>query len=311
VEILQLIGQQGGVASRRRLVQAVGRVRVDRAVASGELMVVRRGLLSLPGLPADRVAAEGLAGTLSGLSAARAWGWSLKIEPQQPTVTVPRNRPVTAVGINVIRRDLPPEAIVDGRTSRVQTVLDCARLLPFDQALCVADSALRDGRATGLTKGDLVAAAESGPPRGRSRVLALIEAADPRAANAFESVTRAIGLGVTGLDLRPQWDLGIGSGGEHRFGDLADPRLGLLVECDSWAYHGGRMLFDLDVRRYTSLVAEGWTILRFLYDDVMHRPRWVDAILAQVSARLSHRTAIAHRARTRHLRGPALVGTSA
>jgi hypothetical protein len=36
--------------------------------------------------------------------------------------------------------------VADGVTDPVRTVIDCARDLPFDEALAVADSALRSGK---------------------------------------------------------------------------------------------------------------------------------------------------------------------
>ncbi len=42
-----------------------------------------------------------------------------------------------------------PRSDIDGwATSKVRTVLDCATELPFDEALAVADSALRHGDVT-------------------------------------------------------------------------------------------------------------------------------------------------------------------
>ena len=42
-----------------------------------------------------------------------------------------------------------PRSDVEGwATSKVRTVLDCAAELPFDEALAVADSALRHGDVT-------------------------------------------------------------------------------------------------------------------------------------------------------------------
>ena len=43
---------------------------------------------------------------------------------------------------------LGADEVVDGVTSPLRTVLDCARRLPFSEALAVADSALRSGLVT-------------------------------------------------------------------------------------------------------------------------------------------------------------------
>src|SRR3546814_8170256 len=76
-------------------------------------------------------------------------------------------------------------------TSVPRTVIDCARALPFDAALAVADSALRQGK---VTRTQLHAAAEASPRSGRSKAVRVAREADRRAANPFESVLRAIAL---------------------------------------------------------------------------------------------------------------------
>jgi hypothetical protein len=233
--------------------------------------------VALPGLPDDKSAALALGGVVSGLSAARVWGWSLKHEPTEIEVTVPRNSSrKSRPGVVVRRRDLPSDTVGPGAiTSRARTVVDCARQLPFDEALCIADSALRDGLATGLTRDDLIAEAQSLPRTGRQRALDVIAVADQRAANAFESVTRAIVLPITGLSVEPQGDLGFSEAGAEQYGDLVDAHLKLLIECESWAYHSGEEPFRRDIRRYTDLIARGWTVLRFVWEDVMQRPDYV------------------------------------
>lgn len=64
--------------------------------------------------------------------------------------------------IDVRYASLGPDDVVDGRTARLRTALDCARTLPFDEALAVVDSALRSGR---VHKQELLSAARAGPAR--------------------------------------------------------------------------------------------------------------------------------------------------
>lgn len=82
-----------------------------------------------------------LAGVTSHLSAARHWGWPVKWPPDRPWVTVRRKRHLdaeTRAVVNVSYADLTPDEIVDGVTSPLRTVLDCARRLPFDEATAKA-----------------------------------------------------------------------------------------------------------------------------------------------------------------------------
>jgi very-short-patch-repair endonuclease len=61
--------------------------------------------------------------------------------------------------------------------------------------------------------------------------------------------------------------------------DLVDRERKLVVECESFEWHAAREGFRKDVRRYTLLVAEGWIVLRFIWEDVMFRPEWVRDVL--------------------------------
>jgi hypothetical protein len=93
----------------------------------------------------------------------------------------------------------------DGVTTPVRTVIDCARL-PFDEALPIADSALRSGL---VTREELDVVQVRGA--GAGSVRRVLRHADGRAANPFESVLRARAIEV-GLDVEPQVALDLGSG---------------------------------------------------------------------------------------------------
>ncbi|MCF6377508.1 endonuclease domain-containing protein [Nocardioides KLBMP 9356] len=63
--------------------------------------------------------------------------------------------------------------------------------------------------------------------------------------------------------------------------DLVDRERRMVIECESYEWHGNRKGFLKDIRRYTLLTAEGWTVLRFTWDDVMFRPAWVREVLVR------------------------------
>jgi very-short-patch-repair endonuclease len=271
-----LMRQQGGVARRRDLLRLVTAEDIDTALADGLLTETSRGRYSSHDATVDVVAAHAAGGVLGGLSAAQHWGWAVKHEPKRPVVIVPRNRSLVRGDLEVRRRDLPPGSVDAGVLNRVHTVVDCARTLPFDEALSVADSALRSGT---VKRRDLLDCARASPRSGRPRAVRVAEAADPRADNPFETVTRAIALEIDGLRVQPQ--VGIGSVGRV---DLADEQLRIAIECESWAYHGGAQPFRVDVRRYTRLVCTGWLVVRFVWEDVMFQPGRVRADLEAVVA---------------------------
>lgn len=159
MEVSAALERLGGVATTAQLVALSSRRRLRVALRRGEITRVGRGRYASADATWDRTTAISLAGVTSHLSAARHWGWPVKWPPDRPWVNVRRKRHLdaeTRAVVNVSYADLTPDEIVDGVTSPLRTVLDCARRLPFDEALAVADSALRAGA---VTRAELVAAA--------------------------------------------------------------------------------------------------------------------------------------------------------
>ena len=266
--------QLGGIASLRELLGLTGRRRLRTAVAAGLVLSVARDVYALPGADAARLAAATVRGTVSHLSAAQHWQWKLKLPPARPTVTVPRRRSgLVACDAEVHWADLAAADVVDGVTSRVRTVVDCARAYDFDVGLSVADSALR----AGVPPGDILEAALASPRTGRNKAIRVAEAADTRADNPFESVLRAIASDVPGLRVVPQqW---VGHVGRV---DLLDARLGLVIEAESFEFHADRASLDLDVRRYTAMARLGCSVVRFTWEEVMFDPDYVRAVLVDL-----------------------------
>ncbi len=213
---------------------------------------------------------------MSHLSAAQHWGLKMKLPPEKPIVTVPRrcSRLDNKDGaVEVHWADLPASAKRRGVTDPIQTVIDCARSHDLDVALAVADSALR----IGMGREDLLVFAQESPRTGRSKVVRVLELADGRAANPFESVPRAIALGVPGLHVEPQqW---VGDVGRA---DLVDARLRIAIEAESHEFHSDRASLARDVHRYTGFTRLGWRVVRFTWEDVMFDPACVRAVLADV-----------------------------
>ena len=110
-------------------------------------------------------------------------------------------QPERRVGVDLRWRDLDPDDVWGRLLRPGPAVIDCARTLPFDEALAVADSALRHGH---VTPERLRSLAEQVRTTGRAACLRVAGEADGLAANPFESVLRATSLDVAGLRLRPQ-----------------------------------------------------------------------------------------------------------
>ena len=283
--VTTVLEQLGGVATRAQLLALTDRSALDRALAAGDVVAVARGRYALAQLEQAAAAAHRVGGHLSHLSAALHHGWPVLLVPRAPHVSVPRRRrlaPERRHGVRLHWSDLPSDDVAGGVTSLDRTLVDCLRSLPRREALAVADSALR----AGYPPAHLVRLADAlrGPGAPAAREVARL--ADGRAANPFESALRAVCLEVPGLRVVPQVSLY----GREFLGrpDLVDEELRIVLEADSFAWHGDRAALEHDARRYNQLVAHGWLVLRFTYDDVVRRPAEVAAVLRAVVELRTH-----------------------
>jgi very-short-patch-repair endonuclease len=281
VDLLELLSDLGGVARRRTLLTVVDRAELERAVEAGTVLRDRRGLYVLPDVDLSVRAAAHLGGTLGLTSAALRHGWAVAVVPPLPHVVVSRGRrlPVDAHDVAVVHRaELAPWQVRDGVIVEELALEQCLRRLPYSEALAVADSALREGY--GRQRLEAMADRVRGP--GSRQVRLVCERADGRAANPFESTVRATSHSVPGLRLVPQqW---VTDGAWRVRPDLVDDRLRIVVEADSFEFHGKRSALASDTRRYNMLVVAGWMVLRFCYEDVMYRPGWVRDVLTDATA---------------------------
>lgn len=170
--------------------------------------------------------------------------------------------------------DLSERELRRNITSRTRTVIDCARAYDFDVALCVADSALREGI---IDRDDLLIAAARSPRIGRAKALRVAHAASPLRANPFETCLHAIAMTVAGLDVVPQGHVpGVG------FVDLLDRVLGMVIEAESLEHHWTKAGLQRDVDRYTKAALLGLVVLRFTWTDVMCHPDEVAQAISDV-----------------------------
>jgi len=260
----------GGIGSTADVLGLTTRKRLRRAVAQGQVTHVARGRYAVSGGDLARAVAMEVDGHLRGLSAAAHWGWEVKWPPRWPELAV-RTKPDRPVDASLRVQHIGRRDVDGWATSQVRTVLDCAAELPFDEALCVADSALRHGD---VTREELEAAMGSDPDTRR-----VVAHATARAANPFESVLRAI-LVEAGVDVVAQWAITIDGTTYHP--DLADPFAGIAIEADSWTHHATKTDHDADCIRYNALVTSGWLVLRFTWEQVMFAPHEVVATVRSI-----------------------------
>jgi very-short-patch-repair endonuclease len=112
---------------------------------------------------------------------------------------------------------------------------------------------------------------------GAPRVRRVCAEATKEAANPFESVLRAIALEVPDLHVRPQLRIA-----PSVRPDLVDADLRIVLEADSFAWHGSRAALRQDAKRYNLMVMDGWIVLRFAWEDVMFDPGYVSRVLKSV-----------------------------
>ncbi|GAA5130724.1 DUF559 domain-containing protein [Alloalcanivorax gelatiniphagus] len=288
MEISDLMPILGGVASRQTLVNVTSRRQLEQALRSGQLVRVNRGRYAVPALHAGTELALKVTGHVCLASAALAHGWKVKVVPERPQIAVPKHRRIdetTRSLMDLSWIDLEDRQTEGLATGAATTLEMCGRRLPFDEALSIADSALRDGFPHQALL-DLAGCARGPGSAGLRRVAAH---ADGRSANPFESVLRALTYDVAGLDVEPQVSI-TGALGLRVRPDLVDRRLGIALEADSFEWHSDRAALRRDARRYDLLVANGWVVLRFAWEVVMHHPDWVRSVLAATVVRTERHT---------------------
>lgn len=165
----------GGVAGRATLIEATSRRAVDRAVRRGRVVRDAHGRYALPTADEARRAASRLSGVLGMRSAASYWGWEQKSPPTEPEVVVRRGRKLTVQqrhGVQVHWITVDAAHVHAGIvTDRETTLVHCLRSLPYDEALAIADSALRH---RDIDRAGLIALAEAirGPGSAQARKVA-------------------------------------------------------------------------------------------------------------------------------------------
>jgi very-short-patch-repair endonuclease len=228
-------------------------------------------------------------GVLSHTSAAALWQLPLLVPPAKPHITLPTNRNARS-GLPAIFHwaDLPSTDRRARRTSLMRTVLDCARLLPFGEALAVADAALRTGR---LTHDELLAAAVAMSGFGRPNAMRVAASATGSAESFLESMLRSllVAAGIEGFETQVWIEAG-----EFRVRvDLGHRSARLALEAEGYEFHGSAAKFAADCRRYDELVAAGWLVLRFTYQQVIGDPQWVVATVQSALRRTEERVVAA------------------
>lgn len=275
---------------------------VQQQLRSGDLVRLRRGAYTEDRVPdeperrhpllvraalaqvaPDAVVSHVSAAVLHGIAA---WGTDLS------RVHVTRSRRSGArrgPGVHVHAAPLEPDEVVaiDGMavTSAARTLVDLARALPFEQAVCLLDDALHRGRTTRAAVEAALVRASRRPGCPAARRAAAF--ADGRSESVGESrsrvAVRRAGLPVPVL----QWNVHSGAGTWLGRVDFGWPELGAVGEFDGRAKYGrllrpgqdpGEVVFAEKVRE-DAIRAEGLAVVRWTwaelhpFDEVARRLR--------------------------------------
>ena len=265
MDIERWLRARGGIAHREALLAAgctpaeLERCRLPR---------VRRFWLALPGAdPALRVAASHR-GRLDCVSAAEHWGLALLHPPAETHLWAPEpahveTRPDVRWHRGRLLGPRIPRALI---VSEVDALAHVAECLPRIEALIVWESALRQGRAspTGLRR-----VAWTG-----RRARRLAAEASAHSDSLLETITLH-GLRDLGLPVRQQVKL-LG----HHVDFLIGARL--VVQADGYAFHADARQRAADLRHDARLLLAGYRVLRFSYEDIVHR--WDDTVRVILAA---------------------------
>lgn len=265
------------------------------AVARGTLVHRHRDVFVLPG--ARSIEAEDWAATLAAGDDAVMSGWSAarrlhldwpRLRPGEPCVTVPPSRHVRLDGVRVLRWALPETDVVRHGsvrvTTRERTIVDCLRLAPTTLAEGMLDTALLRQWITVDAFGEQVQ--QLFGQRGVSALRTLLAGVRDGARSRAERLAQEV-LARTGIP-GWQWNHPVPlPDGSVAIVDAALPELRIAVEIDGRAYHVDAEAFQRDRTRQNGLVALGWTVLRFTWWDLTHRPDYVVDVVRRAVARAS------------------------
>ncbi len=215
--------------------------------------------------------------------AARELGLELVDEDVTHRLTVPRNRSRVALpGWRVRRADVSDDDLhvtPSGLrvTAAARTVVDLARVLPLAHAVAVGDSAVRQRM---VEPPELRQTLRSAKGAGAAHVHSVAPLLDPRAGSVLESLLRVL-LVLSGFPPPVSQHEIRAAGVLVARVDFCWVEQRLVVEADGFAYHSDRAAYRKDRQRMNQLESLGWRVLRFTWEDVVHRPAYVLALVGE------------------------------
>jgi len=281
-------GQHGIVTREQAVARGITRREFDRRVRNGSLFRLHRGVYRLghrsPSLLAGYMAATKAGGEgagVSGLAGAHLLGL-VHDRPACIEVTTPRHRRVPGVIVHRARTASLPLVYVRGipAASPAWTLLDIAASLD-DTAL---GKACHAAHVRYRLKPEAVARvlAQRGAVKDCRRLMRILAGDDPLMLSRLEAAYLGILRG--GRVELPATNQHLAEG----YVDCHWPRLGLIVELDSYRFHGSRHAWERDRERDRAARRRGEELIRYTSVDVFGHP---DEVLAQTRAAIAARRA--------------------
>jgi very-short-patch-repair endonuclease len=271
---------------------------VDRRVQQGRLERVHQGVLRIGGSIATReqralAACLAVGGVVaaSHRCAADLWGLELGWDVEPPAeLTVRASRAAAPPGVVVHRSvDLAPNDVVRHRgipvTHPHRLLVDLGAVVPrATVARCLDDLVGRKLVSIAGVRATLDRLAA----RGRSGAGVLRDELDSRTADEQMSRTRLEAL-LFALARRcglpaPVFQFPVEVDGHRRRIDFAFPELMVAIEVDGYESHSRYDVFEDDRVRANELELLGWTVLRFTWHQLRHRPDYVERVLRRAIA---------------------------
>jgi very-short-patch-repair endonuclease len=287
---IRLVRTQHGVISRPQLL-ATG---IDQAQL---ITLCRKGILQRQTTGVYRIApAPGSVdallwhavlatrGVLYSTSAAYLWNM-VTVHRGPIRIVIPRSsRVCRQAGVAVLRRDLPASAVGERWllpvTSRQVSAIDHLVSLPVAQATSFADRALQRGWIKRNDLHERLRRPARGNPVLRQVLASLIEGAEAESERLLHRLLRA--HGITGW--KANYRVVVADAVLARI-DVAFVEQRVAVEIDGFAYHSAHDRFQHDRSRQNLLTTMGWTVLRFTWEDITSRPRYVLATIQRACNR--------------------------
>jgi very-short-patch-repair endonuclease len=293
----ELVQRQHGLVTSEQATALLGPSRKQRWVTQRRLISVQPGVLRMAGAPetwhqslmaaqlsADAVVSHRAAAELWGLIQPAGYVDISICPPRQPRLRPP------AIAHRIL--DLHPELAVEREGMRItdptRTIIDLGLVLPI--------WSVRDALSRGITSrllrvSEVKAVRDALGRKGRNGTGVVRELLEERllTARPDESVLeRRLADLVRRYDLPPMavqhevWHAGRFIGRVD--GAYVDRRL--AIEVDGFEHHSSPEAFQRDRTRQNRLVALGWTVLRFTWDDVVRRPAMVASTIREAINRL-------------------------